>query len=215
MTTSSQAPLALPPNFTAAFWPSYPSYPSYRAALVHLFSLLQHGLDEDTALQAFVQQVIEAQWALVDSLQDGLGDAASSSPALTSQVQSSKPLFKGSRARGAPEQHVSLAISRRGPSSLVAALNTSAVEPLKTNHVRVANALTRTIVEPFGQWSQSHSQKVGKSWQLLDEWLDRFERGQDEVSCFFTRKDLSARTDRLTPFPISHDHLAGPFACQL
>lgn len=182
MTTPSQASLSLPATFAASFWPSYPSYPSYRAALVHLFSLLQRGLDENVALVSFVQQVVESQWSLVDSFQAGLSGASASTSAIANRIQAMKPLFKGSRTEGSPQQHASLTISSRGPSSLLAALNAAAVEPLITNHVRTANALTRSILEPFGQWSQMHAQRVAKSWQTLEEWLDTLETGQDEVS---------------------------------
>lgn len=165
MTTTSQAPLSLPPTFSTSFWPSYPSFASYRAAVSHLYSILQHGIDEDTALLALVDEIANSHWNYVDALKEG----TAAQGRIANKVKGNKPIFKGARAN-APS------------SSLVAALHTATIDPLAASHVRTANALTRTILEPFGQWSQRHVEQVTQSWKTVEEWLDALEEGQDEVS---------------------------------
>ncbi|CAO1628913.1 unnamed protein product [Parajaminaea phylloscopi] len=194
-TTPAQASLELPATFAASFWPSYPTYPSYRSALVHLFTLLQAGLDEDVAIVSFVKQVIESHWALVDHFKDSLGGsaAASSSAFVASQIQASKPVFREARSSTSHQHHASLATSGRGPASLIGAMHATAIEPLIAKHVRTANSLARNILEPFGEWSQTHAQRVTKSWQAIEEWLDTLEKGQDELDRLRTSYESKCR----------------------
>ena len=177
MTTPSQAPLTLPPSFASSFWPSRPSFPSYRAAVSHLYSLLQSGIDEDTALLALVDEIVQSHWNYVDELKEKTNVAQGQAAGrIAGKVKANKPLFKGARPTSSSSS------SSSSTSSLVSALHAATIDPLATSHVRTANALTRTILEPFGQWSQRHAEKVAASWKEVEEWLDALEQGQDEVS---------------------------------
>lgn len=178
MTTSSQAPLSLPSTFPNSFWPAYPSYPSYRSAVSHLFTILQHGIDEDASLVQYVKLLIEAQYDLVDTLRR-------STDKIDTIVAKDKPIFKGSRPGPTDTSTPLLGTGSSTPAGttkyLIKALHNAATEPLAASHVRTAMQLQRGILDPFSEWSAAHRERIQDSWTTLEQWLDQFEAGQDDL----------------------------------
>lgn len=177
MTTASQAPLKLPPTFASSFWPSHPAYPSYRSAITHLFTLLQHGLDENASILAYIERLVQVQWDLVDSLRR-------TTDKVSSAIHKEKPIFRGARdedAAAAPNANPSDLARPVRRHLLVNALQSAAVEPVAAAHVRVTQQLTRSVLEPFGEWTTMHGERVRESWRIVEEWLDAFEQGQDDL----------------------------------
>ncbi|CAO1625758.1 unnamed protein product [Sympodiomycopsis kandeliae] len=169
MTTASQAPLKLPPTFANSFWASHPSYPSYRSAITHLYSLLQHGLDENISLLTYIRSLNDSQWDFIDSLRR-------STEKVSSSITKEKPIFKGARDEDSTSDFPS---ERR--SVLVTTLQSLSTETIVKQHIKVTQQLTSNILEPFGEWSSMHSERIKNSYNLLLEWLDLFEQSQDEL----------------------------------
>lgn len=162
MTAPSQLGIAYPPSFASSFW----THPDYRRGATVLYSRLQDGLDENESVLSLIQQRARAERSYAAMLAEPIASCTEHT------------LFYGaaSSMRGGVSSSKSLAA--RAFRNLMHEFGTNEADA----HQRTAQALELSVLEPFAQWSEAHSERVRGSWRAVDDALAAMERQSAEVT---------------------------------
>jgi hypothetical protein len=167
MSTPSTLKINLPPKFSNSFWSS----PDYRRGVEAVYSRLQIGLDENASILSFVDQRTSIEYAHAEQL---------AKPSPTPSF--SAPLFKNALREGSSKEARTFAASASSASRAFRVVEAEANKVQAEAHAKVARSLERTVLMPFGRWSEEHREKIQSSWDFVDANLHRFERQKGEVS---------------------------------
>lgn len=163
----SSLPINLPPTFANSFWSS----PEYRIGVEALYAQLQSGLDENASILALVEHRAALEYTHAEQLATPFP-----LPAYTS------PLFKTALREGTSKNARSFTGSNSSASHAFRAIEAESIQVQAAAHGSVARGLEKTILVPFGRWSEEHQSKVQNSWEYVDANLQRFEKHKTEVS---------------------------------
>jgi hypothetical protein len=169
MSTPSSLKINLPPTFANSFWSS----PDYRLGVEALYSRLQSGLDEDASIIALVEHRTALEYSHAEQL-------ATPCPL----PSFSTPLFKNSLREGSSKSARSLSANDSSASHAFRAIESESSQVQAAAHGKVARALEKTILIPFGKWSEEHHNKIQNSWEYIDANLQQFERQKAEVRLY-------------------------------
>jgi len=166
MSTPSSLKINLPPKFANSFWSS----PDYRKGVESVYSRLQTGLDENASILSLVEHRTSLEYSHAEQL-------ATPSPI----PNFGTPLFKNALREGNSKGARTFAASASSASHAFRTIESEAIKNQAGAHAKVARNLERTILIPFGKWSEEHREKVQNSWEFVDANLQKFERQKAEV----------------------------------